>query len=143
MSVSGGTGGYEILWNTGDSEFELAGLEIGTYSATITDDNNCEIVIAVDVEDQIVAVNNVEETGWEVYPNPANNFVFLEFDENLANIDNVVQIYTSSGQLLKELTLPRLNSSPIKLELDYPAGMYVILLKNERFTSIEKVVLAY
>lgn len=41
VSASGGQAPYSILWNTGQTGFNLSGLAAGTYSFTITDANNC------------------------------------------------------------------------------------------------------
>ena len=41
LSVSGGTPGYQFLWNTGDSNEILENLAEGQYECTITDENGC------------------------------------------------------------------------------------------------------
>lgn len=41
LIVSGGTGPYSILWNTGATTANISNLGIGTYSATITDAVGC------------------------------------------------------------------------------------------------------
>ena len=40
-SLSGGTPGYSLLWSTGDSSMVITGLNSGTYSLVITDNNSC------------------------------------------------------------------------------------------------------
>lgn len=41
LSVSGGTPPYDIDWNNGANSEDLSGLDIGTYTATVTDDHGC------------------------------------------------------------------------------------------------------
>ncbi|MDB5272579.1 MAG: large protein [Chitinophagaceae bacterium] len=41
LSVSGGTGSYSFLWNTGAITQNISGLAAGNYTVTITDTNGC------------------------------------------------------------------------------------------------------
>jgi gliding motility-associated-like protein len=43
ISVTGGVGTYDYSWNIGSSNQDLINLPPGTYSLTITDDNNCTV----------------------------------------------------------------------------------------------------
>ncbi|MCB9283494.1 MAG: HYR domain-containing protein [Lewinellaceae bacterium] len=49
LTVSGGTAPYAILWSTGDTTETIEALTPGTYTATITDQGACEILVTVDV----------------------------------------------------------------------------------------------
>ena len=42
LNISGGTAPYSILWNTGSTDFILSDLSAGTYTVTITDDQQCD-----------------------------------------------------------------------------------------------------
>jgi hypothetical protein len=48
---SGGTPPYSYEWNTGDTTQMITGLSAGTYTVTITDDNDCEAVDSVILEE--------------------------------------------------------------------------------------------
>lgn len=39
--ITGGTADYDIIWNTGSTDLTLENLPVGTYTATVTDANNC------------------------------------------------------------------------------------------------------
>lgn len=41
VSVVGGSPGYQVQWNTGQTELEISGLSAGSYSVTVTDANGC------------------------------------------------------------------------------------------------------
>lgn len=41
LNPTGGTPSYQILWNTGQTNFSITGLDAGSYSVIITDAKNC------------------------------------------------------------------------------------------------------
>jgi gliding motility-associated-like protein len=50
LSVSGGTLPYAFSWNNGSNTEDISGLEAGSYSVTITDDNNCITTASTDID---------------------------------------------------------------------------------------------
>tara|TARA_R110000868_G_scaffold14414_2_gene67072 strand:+ start:63242 stop:66535 length:3294 start_codon:yes stop_codon:yes gene_type:complete len=42
--ISGGLNPYSYLWNTGDTTSSITNLIAGTYTVTITDDNDCQVI---------------------------------------------------------------------------------------------------
>ncbi|MEI6408477.1 MAG: YHYH protein [Bacteroidota bacterium] len=46
LSSTGGTSAYSVLWNDGDTNAERSNLAAGTYSATVTDANQCSATIS-------------------------------------------------------------------------------------------------
>jgi gliding motility-associated-like protein len=50
LTIAGGTGPYNVLWSDGFTGQNRSGLVPGTYTAVITDQNNCGETITVDLE---------------------------------------------------------------------------------------------
>lgn len=50
LSITGGTGPYSVVWNTGATGTTLTGLCSGAYEATITDDNGCSVTQTFTIE---------------------------------------------------------------------------------------------
>lgn len=50
-TATGGSEPYNYLWSTGATSASITGLAAGSYSLTLTDDNGCEIVGAVNLSD--------------------------------------------------------------------------------------------
>ncbi len=50
LTVFGGNGGYTFQWDTGAQSEDLTGIGSGSYSFTLTDANNCELVDSVILE---------------------------------------------------------------------------------------------
>lgn len=64
LSISGGTQPYIVSWDNGSSSEDISGLNMGAYTVTITDDNNCtynESIIITEIPGMNIiqnAVNN-------------------------------------------------------------------------------------
>lgn len=51
LTVSGGTPGYEYVWNTGSTDSYISGVSSGEYTVTVYDTNNCDSVINIEISD--------------------------------------------------------------------------------------------
>ncbi|MGB0423981.1 MAG: SprB repeat-containing protein, partial [Flavobacteriales bacterium] len=59
LSISGGTPDYSIVWDDGfGSNALIDNLPVGSYSATITDENDCEVEVSYDLDqpDEIIVL---------------------------------------------------------------------------------------
>lgn len=54
VAVSGGTSPYFYNWNTGQSTEDIAGLSVGSYVLTVTDNNGCLDTINVVIDEPIL-----------------------------------------------------------------------------------------
>ncbi|MBI2966700.1 MAG: T9SS type A sorting domain-containing protein [Bacteroidetes bacterium] len=81
-SPSGGTGAYTYIWNDlfSQTTATATGLFVGLYSVTVTDANGCTITGSVNI-DCAMGSGELSETGTgiQVYPNPANDKISIEF----------------------------------------------------------------
>ncbi|MBK8966197.1 MAG: T9SS type A sorting domain-containing protein [Lewinellaceae bacterium] len=60
LSVSGGTAGYNYLWSGGQTSANLSNLPPGTYTVTVTDQNNCTAVASATIlEPGLLQVNTL------------------------------------------------------------------------------------
>lgn len=50
ISNTGGTAPYDYVWSTGATGNAITGVDTGTYLVTITDDNDCEYIVPVEVD---------------------------------------------------------------------------------------------
>jgi len=85
LTVSGGNAPFTYLWNTGDTNEDLFGINGGTYDVTISDANGCIIfdqavvnaATSIEISNTIYDVNCYgESTGAVILSPPAGNFAF-------------------------------------------------------------------
>ena len=92
---------YSVLWNTGATSQTISVSSAGTYAVTVTDKTTgCrgtdEIVV-----DFALSVNSLTSAQLRLYPNPAVDFINLEFSNFVTQGKVEVQIMTVTGQLVK------------------------------------------
>lgn len=125
---AGGTPPYTVNWNSGST----SGLCTGWYTVTITDDNGCTLTDSVFV-DFISALHELSNELVLIYPNPANEFIFISVLENEIG---EIKIYTISGELVREKFI---NAKEAKLNVEeLSTGVYFIEMQNMRYKFIKK-----
>jgi len=89
---------FTYEWSNGASTQDVSNLTPGTYTLTVTDDNNCTTVVEV-VVDGIVSTRNLEDiTSVEMAPNPvAGDFSTLYLSLNQAQ-DVQVSVFDLTGK---------------------------------------------
>ncbi|MEM1215531.1 MAG: cohesin domain-containing protein, partial [Bacteroidota bacterium] len=68
-TVSGGTAAYQYFWSTGSTQDAVVNLEPGTYSLTLTDANQCQLVRSFELPEQQPLIITVET---EAHTDPMN-----------------------------------------------------------------------
>ncbi|MBK6610015.1 MAG: SprB repeat-containing protein [Sphingobacteriales bacterium] len=115
-----------------------------TYTVTATNYLGCvnTASVGIEVETCNTAINDgiaANETGWKVSPNPATNYLQIQYPDawaNAANASNMVlQLYNTLGQSV--LTMPVLlggnefKTSQIALPTNLSAGVYLVSLLSQ------------
>ncbi len=112
------------------------------------DDMNIISVVAL-YEDEMTSVPVVEldgagigvvetttsENTFNIYPNPANDYVKVSTDNGQ---QTTVRIYNTLGMLVEEIEM---NSDEIEINVsDYKSGIYFINISNEEYNITKKIV---
>jgi hypothetical protein len=142
VTVSGGVGPYEYLWNDpSNSTIDSAlNLSRGVYTVKVTDANGCEKIDSIDVP-SVVGINGVIMPGSVmIYPNHNQGWVGIYNLEELGETITVIVTDSRGRMLLKEGIR---KSSKYRLEL--PAtmvdGTYLISLYGESATVRKQMIL--
>lgn len=133
LDPSGGVMPYDIQWsaNTGNQTGPVvSGLEPGPYSVTITDDNDCTLVLQIPVGTFTAAPHPDPVMAVRLAPNPTTGFSRLELELERPEAC-ILRLFSGTGQLLQRIDgIEKQAHHLIPLDLNgYPPGLYWIHLQ--------------
>jgi len=116
-----------------NEDIPSARIKVEAVGSIYFDINSNDFAIVKDISS---ASNNNPFFTAKIFPNPANDFLNIEINENL---DYAISLYTISGQLL----LNTKNKSFLSLE-NFAEGMYLVKVRDNQSNHqlIKKVVIA-
>lgn len=138
-------------WNLVDSTLE--DLRIGTFSApaimNISDDNRLEMVLGNQRGGvgfyKSAPLNNIgfnEDPEWEIdiYPNPAESVVVLDFSKTDADLENLnVKVYDVFGRVVEEIKPTQLKTTYSVNDL--ATGAYILYISDPDHLVTKKLVI--
>lgn len=123
LSVSGGQPPFTFQWSNDSTGAYLKGLEPGTYTVTLTDGAHCTYPAEYTVSFTSAIQNPGSTAHWQLFPNPADDYVILEYRGEEAPGQNLM-LYNAMGQLVKTVPLPH-HPFQIRIPLaGLPEGVY-------------------
>jgi Zn-dependent metalloprotease len=134
-------GGLYSGSNVSNGVFNPASASIGTNTIhySYTDANLCtsEVEGTITVDD-CAGIDNLGEKVFLIYPNPANEFVFItSSDESIKTIE----MYDNAGRLLFSKDVLELGLN-VKLDIrNYSSGIYTLRIKTESSDLTQKIVI--
>lgn len=156
FTISGSTIGFtdlsehvtSYLWDFGDGTAKSTEanpahfyLNNGTYTITLIASNACgSDTITKEISMQTVGLDEEFAENIEVYPNPFENKIQIDFDEPSIE-DFEIHILNLQGKVLEQLSGQR-GSHKVEVEFgsDLPAGMYFLRLVGSKGQSLFRIV---
>lgn len=140
--LDAGSGHKSYLWNNGSTAQTYNVTANGTYSVTVTGQNNCQTrkVVYVNPENSIGDYLSSGLTV-KVYPNPGSGRFYLDISMEEPQ-DLVMSVINMSGQTVfnRKIEAQQTLLQPVDLT-GYPQGMYQILLSGNSLIYKAKVVI--
>ena len=139
--LDAGSGHKAYLWNDGSTNQTYSVTVDGTYSVTVTGQNDCQTYKVVQInptsaEDLYSMGANVQ-----VYPNPSNGQFYLDIQmENPARLR--ISLVSLSGQVVSNRLIEAQESLRYPVDLTgYPKGIYQILITGDSMLYKAKVII--
>jgi parallel beta-helix repeat protein len=147
ITLNAGEGFESYYWNTENTNQIILVSDLSSgkyeYSVLITDENECSnsdtIVITVMAPNAIT--NVLENKSISVYPNPANEVVYIRSDINIDSRFSIA-IYDGSGKLIINKELENIKAE-CSYEIDISilnTGVYIMKLNEKGSIKIQKVI---
>lgn len=138
-TVSGGTGPYTYLWNTGETTASISGLRLGAYIVYVTDGSgNCSAWGYFPASSDIAGIENVISKSdiLNVFPNPSTGLFTINLN---SKEKTTIQVYDIVGKLVfsKEtsITLNTIDLSSLG------AGVYSLKTNSKNNISTIQIVI--
>ncbi|MCF6366737.1 MAG: C10 family peptidase [Bacteroidales bacterium] len=146
VTLDAGTGFISYLWSDNSTEQTLflegstLGVGIFEYSVSVEDINICENsdTVVVNVT-QAVSVENLLNSGINIFPNPTNDILKITFDNDISEQENVyLKVINSIGQEIINTRLTD-NNTEIGLKI-FGKGIYFIEIISEKQVITKKII---
>ncbi len=141
VTVSGGTPNYDFDWSNNATTKDITAVA-GVYTLTITDANNCSLVLQDTIDlssglaDNVSGVRKVT-----LYPNPTFGNATLAIETDVVQ-DVIVEMYDATGRLLNRMDKAVVQKENIQLNLnDYAVGIYNVCIKINGATINKQIIL--
>lgn len=133
VNAAGGTQPYSFLWSDGSSASTLQVVASGSYSATVTDANGCNVSTnAVSITITSVRATNGNFAQWSVYPNPTQGAFQVSIELAGASEGLSLQIVDVLGRQMHYAALAdgeRQFLLPVDLSAQ-ASGVYFVILRD-------------
>ena len=133
--------GYKFLNWTNDS-----GSIVGVDSTFDFIMPQTEILITAnfaDIENTIGLHAVLQKT--KIYPNPARNYLWIEFDESLLADTLTLTLYNLQGQKVQEI-INQKTSEPLQVRINtqmIPEGVYILTIRTEEVLSAHRIIITH
>jgi hypothetical protein len=132
------------LWTGGSTESTLVISETGSYSVTVTDQYGCQGVGSIYCKKITTGIDHViQGDGYQIsyYPNPASEKLMIQID-NQKSTDIIIEIVSSSGQILYNNKLSKIENSLEQIDVSpFARGVYYFKFKINDEVFIRKIIL--
>ncbi|TXD83270.1 DUF4347 domain-containing protein [Subsaximicrobium wynnwilliamsii] len=91
--------------------------------------------------DETLSVENLEAKGISIYPNPASDFLIIDFGQNAGRF-NTVELYDITGRLMSKTSLKENPLDKVQVRIDQlNAGIYLLNLSSKEDQFSQRVII--
>ncbi|MGH1338662.1 MAG: choice-of-anchor L domain-containing protein [Aureispira sp.] len=134
-------GPYIFSWSNGQTSEDLVNVLPGTYGVTITTINNCQLDTSFTV-DFSVGISKLPNLGMQIYPNPTNGRIVIEFEQVPTEALQVEVLDVLGRQLSKDNYTVNQVQQQQSIDLNtLPSAVYFIRVSTDSRSSTQRIVL--
>ena len=124
-------------WSTSNTTQTYTANSSGNYCVTVTDANNCSASDCAYVEFSVGVKNDIHANDFNLYPNPSNGIVTIEF-KDLHSVNNFAILDITGKVILNK----KIYSNKETFDLSFLSkGIYIIQISDIKSTSANRLVI--
>lgn len=140
IDIGGGMPPYNIAWSNGSVGPNISGLRFGSYTATVTDANDCVFTIEIIVELMNATTNTNSEAQIVVFPSIIHGPQTISISNPGQREIQFVEVFNGSGQLVdKQNIVSTATEVPYSFK-GGTAGIYLVRVHSEGIVSYHRVM---
>jgi len=132
---------WSVTDGTGSATIDETGLLTATSNGTVIvkgttkDGTNLSDELEIIISNQVTGINEISEEMVKVYPNPANELIYLELSQNsnyeveIIDVTGKVLIYKELTEQLEQINISELNS-----------GLYFVKVSNRSESNVTRLI---
>ena len=126
---------YTTIQLPGETGQFLTPASSGEYFVEVTE-NGCS-TMSEGYNYSATSVETLEEDNFSIYPNPANNYVFIQSSKNKIESVEIIDI---TGKIVETINDIEKNSISINVSV-YNKGVYFISVKTDNYNKMKKLII--
>ncbi len=146
---SASQGAATYFWDFDDDSSSTAVKPVHTFNTvatfhvclTVTNTSNCYFTICHNVTTLATGVSNIgEDNGWQVYPDPFTNQLYISMGNGLTFIERI-EMYDVLGRKVLVKESPGKMENPLKLDVsEVKRGIYFLKIKTRDNDFIKSII---
>lgn len=148
--VAGGLTAYKYVWNSISNPSlgaasSVAGLSVGNYSVTVTDNNGCSKQAVTSISSSIsTGINSLTEEKLDIniYPNPTVSSFSITNDDFKAHESVLVVLYNTEGKEVYSKVIVKEDAIVVDTENSLEPGIYIVVASSEDHMYKKRIVVA-
>ncbi|MGM0550910.1 MAG: T9SS type A sorting domain-containing protein [Bacteroidota bacterium] len=129
------------VWSTGDTKQTIEAPGPGDYSVTVTDAQGCIAIDSIYLDEHVGWEDLQKSSSIDIYPNPVNNLLYLEFNERETS-DYTIVLLNMAGEQVYFKNLKRMSEDAYQINVsNYAQGIYYLLIRWDDKFYTEKIII--
>lgn len=126
----------EVIANATSNTYQVT--EQGTYAVEVSNEEGCISDISENIEIIFTNLNNLTNNNFNIYPNPAQNVIYINYENALNNYN--IRILSLDGKIVHEQTVAK-QTSKTEIFVNDLKGLFILELNDQEVLVRKKLYL--